>query len=173
MDILSYHGLTGFNNYNGVSGCGKSLSVPPVDPVSIQARINEHVREQQGRPEKKALMFSTDAARIDALEHLYCDVDRVGQQLDMHVRDGQIDTHLDHNSVQPREQLALKSDLRNWAYWCFTRGLGNNLGLVHLQNHSEFQRSFYQMFAAYQQATGAAPLVATNAEEEEVASVTI
>lgn len=161
VDILSYHGLTGFDNYAGVEGCkvgevSRKFSVPPVDPASIQARINQHTRAQQGRPEKKALMFSTDAARIDALEHLYCDVERPGAKLDMHVRDGQIDTHLDHASAEPRQQLALKSDLRNWAYWCFTRGLGANLGRIHLQNHSEFQRSYFQMFTAWQAATAVA-----------------
>jgi hypothetical protein len=160
VDIISYHGLTGFDNHEGVEGCkvgnvSREFSVPPVDPASIQARINRHRRAQQGRPEKKALMFSTDAARIDALEHLYCDVERPGAKLDMHVRDGQIDTHLDHASAEPREQLALKSDLRNWAYWCFSRGLGNDLGRIHLQNHSEFQRSYYQMSTALQEVKSA------------------
>ncbi len=168
VDIISYHGLTGFDDYRGVEGCRRTFAVPPVDPRSIQDRINRHEAAQQPRAEKKSLMFSTDAARIDDLEHFFCDTEHAGQQLGMHVRDGQIDTRLDHASAQQPPQLALKADLRNWAYWCFSRGLGNNLGKYHLQNHSSFQRSFFQMFTAFQQATGVIPL---NKEVEEPTSI--
>lgn len=158
VDLISYHKLTGFDDYPRVAGCeNKRFSVPRVDPASIDERIQFHADAQRARPEKKSLMFSTDAARIDALEHFYCDVEHPGRRLDMHVRDGQIDTHLDHAGSGSMEKLALKSDLRNWAYWCFSRGLGPRLGTLHFQNHSEFQRSFYQMFLAWQEATGVTP----------------
>jgi hypothetical protein len=153
VDVLTYHGMTGYKNHDRVTGCGTAFSVPPVDPTSMINRLNEHKAEQVSRPEKKSLMFSTDAARIDALEHLYCDVEHPGQLLGMHVRDGQIDTKYLHVNSNPAPQKALKSDLRNWAFWFSKRAAGAaNLGLVHFQNHSSFEAAFQKIFTGRQEA---------------------
>ncbi|HVF45357.1 MAG TPA: hypothetical protein VM936_20185 [Pyrinomonadaceae bacterium] len=150
VDVLTYHGMTGFPNHHGVRGNAprcrdRTFSVPPVDATSMINRLNEHKAEQASRPEKKSLMFSTDAARIDVLEHLYCDVDNPGQMLGMHVRDGQIDTQYPHADRDTAPQKALKSDLRNWAFWFSKRAAGVNLGLVHFQNHSGFKAAFQKI----------------------------
>lgn len=162
VDVLTYHGMTGFDNHDHVPGnapnCrGKSFSVPPVDPTSMTNRINEHKNEQAARTKKNALMFSTDAARIEVLEHLYCDTENRGQRLGMHVRDGQIDTHYPHANRDTAPQKALKSDLRNWAFWFFKRAAGAaNLGLVHFQNHSSFEAAFQKILKGRQEAAGPA-----------------
>jgi hypothetical protein len=153
VDVISYHGMTGFNNFAAVPGCNRTFSVPPVDPANMQKRITKHKEAQQARPEKKSLLFCTDAARIDALEHKYCDPAHPAQMLDMHVRDGQIDTHYGHTVAEAPGLRALKSDLRNWAYWFTKRAVGGNLGLVHLQNHSGFESSFHKILKGYQEAT--------------------
>lgn len=156
VDIISYHGMTGFNDHTNEAGCNRLLSPPPVDPTSIQNRIALHNEAQDGRAEKKALMFSTDAARIDVLEHEYCDVKNAGRKLYMHVRDGQINTHYDNERRETPGQQALKSDLRNWTFWYFCRAIGDNLGLVHLQNHSNFESSFHKIRAGREEVTGPA-----------------
>jgi len=169
VDVLTYHGMTGFPNHEDVPGNApdcrdKTFSVPPVDPTSMINRVNEHKAEQATRPEKKSLMFSTDAARIGLLEHLYCDVDNPGQMLGMHVRDGQIDTQYPHSNRDPAPQKALKSDLRNWAFWFSKRAAGANLGLVHFQNHSGFEAAFQKILTGREEA--ARPTTAGEMSEE-------
>lgn len=171
VDMLTYHGMTGFDDHENVRGSApdcrnKSFSAPPVDPASMTNRINKHKSDQAASPpKKKSLMFSTDAARIGVLEHLYCDTEHRGQRLGMHVRDGQIDTHYPH--AQNRDsaaQKALRSDLRNWAFWFFRRAAGAaNLGLVHFQNHSSFEAAFQKILKGRQEA--AAPAVAGETDD--------
>jgi hypothetical protein len=156
VDIISYHGMTGFDNFAGVAACRRFLSVPRVDPTSMQERINLHKEAQEGRAEKKALMFSTDAARIGAFEHKYCGGTRADHMLSMEVRDGQIDTKYDSKSSDPPEQQAVKSDLRNWAFWYFSHALSpfnNHGGLIHFQNHSNFESSFRKILTGYEEVT--------------------
>jgi hypothetical protein len=178
VDILSYHALTGYESYAAVQGCGKSLSVPHTEPFSIPKRVRRH-KNTQLADDKKALMFSTDAAVITypedgkthTLTHDYCDSQNAGAMISMSARDGQIDTGLDatqfdlladltpeaearlENDIVTRRQTALKSDLGDWAYWCFKLALANN-GLVHFQNHSSFRKAFEKIFEAWRQAGG-------------------
>lgn len=157
VDIISFHSLTGYNEYGGVTGCnGRSFKVPPVDRQKIQDRIDKHKGDQAGpRQDKKALMFSTDAAIIRGLTHNYCDVEHPGDLLDMHVRDGQIETDLTRDNVKDSDaERAFKSDLQDWAFWCFERGLGDDLGLIHFQNHSEFEMAFRRIGDAWREVHG-------------------
>ena len=94
---------------------------------------------------------------------------------DMNVRDGQRETTRSASTPAPaanltpeeearleiaaatieQRQKALKSDLRDWAYWCFRHALPNR-GLIHFQNHSSFEWGFRRISEAWQRAGGPA-----------------
>jgi hypothetical protein len=157
VDIISYHGLTGYDTLE-VKGCNQTLNVPPVAPQNIGARLARHQKVHRQGADRKALMYSTDAVLskpIKVLTHVFCDSQNQGGSLEMQVRDGQIVTNLANNSTEPEATLALKSDLQNWAYWCFIRGLGTRRGTIHFQNHSGFHSTYRLINLAYQQATAA------------------
>jgi hypothetical protein len=64
-----------------------------------------------------------------------------GGEYEFQTRDGQIWTNYPNvNSDAPDDQRR-KSDLQNWAYWCFSVAVPN-IGMAHLQNHSFDQMSF-------------------------------
>lgn len=178
VDIISYHSLTGFDTFKLVSGCGSTtLAVPRTDPESIRLRVAKHKADQLNRPQdRKALMFSTDAARIDGLDHVFCDSANPLNKVSMRVRDGQIETgvtasaHLGAASESDaaetaadvettaassaQRQLALRSDLGDWAFWCFKHSLGPNYGLFHFHNQSSFEMSFQRISKAWRDANG-------------------
>jgi hypothetical protein len=170
VDIISYHGLTGYNTLE-VQGCNQTFNVPPVSPQKIRARQVRHQQVHRQGADRKALMYSTDAVLskpIRVLTHLFCDSQHQGASLEMQVRDGQIITKLGNNSTEPEAMLALKSDLQNWAYWCFIRGLGTRLGTIHFQNHSGFHSTYRLIDLAYQQATAdAATTTSQDSVEDE------
>lgn len=137
VDIISYHGLSGYLVREAVCG-GIDPNVPAVDRASIHKRLLAH----SGKHPNKAIMFSTDAARVNALTHEYT-VNGVVESV--RLRDGQVvTTYLDH---YPRPSV--RSDLADWAYWCFQEGAPTP-GYVHFQNHSTFGLPYCAIGAAWQ-----------------------
>ena len=64
----------------------------------------------------------------------------------MDLSDGQITTNLNHQGATDYEQMT-RSDLEDWAYWCFI--LANEGHKVHFQNHSNFEATYRRINAAY------------------------
>jgi hypothetical protein len=145
LDAISYHGLTGYVS-SAQTVCDRAASVPAVDPGSIQARFNKH---RQGH-KTKSLIYCTDAARTGP--HVYPGAN--GVEYELQTRDGQIWTNYPNMNSDPPLQQRIKSDLQNWAYWCFSVAVPN-AGMAHFQNHSMYQMSFRRIGAAINAATTA------------------
>jgi hypothetical protein len=144
VDIISYHGLTGYLvnalvcTYDPHDG---KTSVPAVDQDSIRRRLSAH----GGYHPNKACMFSTDAARVNQLAFKF----NVNGGVDsMHVRDGQIITTYRPGVANPW----VRSDLGDWAYWCLLEAAANP-GYVHFQNHSTHDLPYCHIGASHQRAT--------------------
>ena len=153
LDAISYHGLTGFTSA-AQTVCGKTTSVPAVDPGAIQSRFNKH----RATHITKSLIYCTDAARAGL--HTYPGTN--GDEYELQVRDGQIWTNYPHVNSDTAQQQRIKSDLQNWAYWCFTNAVPN-AGMAHFQNHSMNQMAFRRIGAALNEAI-AMPMTLTAIE---------
>lgn len=146
VDIISYHGLTGYNLNTLICGYDpdhdKTVSVPAVDQDSIRKRLNAH----RGHHPTKACMFSTDGVHVNQLDFNFS---LVGDGNDfMQIRDGQIITTYHPGVARP----AVRSDIGDWAYWCFLEAAASP-GYVHFQNHSTYDMPFCHIGASYQKAT--------------------
>ncbi|HEX8249704.1 MAG TPA: hypothetical protein VF599_16115 [Pyrinomonadaceae bacterium] len=144
LDAISYHGLTGYRAELQQNVCGGQASVPPVDPGSIKARFNKH---RQGH-KTKSLIYCTDAARTGL--HTFPGTN--GGEYELQTRDGQIWTNYPNVNSDPPEQQRIKSDLQNWAYWCFSVAVPN-MGMAHFQNHSLNQVGYRRIGNALNEAT--------------------
>ncbi len=139
VDIISYHGLSAYLVRENVCGVNDS-NVPAVDRASIRRRRLAH----SGKHPAKAIMFSTDAVRVNGLIHKYT-VNGVVENL--HLRDGQVvTTYLEHYP-----EPSVRSDLADWAYWCFQEGAATP-GYVHFQNHSTFALPYCEIGDAWRKA---------------------
>ncbi len=157
VDIISYHGLTGYGpecinltcKCHAV-GCKQrsypQIQFPPVDLKSIsnrfcdfygRGRTNGGTCTSTGKHPNKALMMSTDAVSVARYQHVYGN-ENLG--VNMNVRDGQITTGLDNAGGTAAENKT-RSDLQNWAYWCFEVAEDNS-GVIHFQNHSTFEETY-------------------------------
>lgn len=135
VDLVSYHGLTGFRNVFATLQDGTQVSAPRVDEASIRERAALHFGTHPDKP----LMFSTDAVRIDRFEHTYN-----GGQVAMQVRDGQIIVTLGLNTdPEPRSEL-LHTRVLHWASRCLALAR-ERPGQVHFHNHSTFRQSLAQI----------------------------
>jgi hypothetical protein len=142
LDAISYHGLTGYVA-TSQSVCGRTASVPVVDPGAIQARFDKH---RQGH-KTKSLIYCTDAARTGP--HTFPGAS--GGEFELQTRDGQVFTNYPNVNSEPPAQQRVKSDLQNWAYWCFSVAV-RNAGMAHFQNHSLNQVSFRRIGNAFNEA---------------------
>ncbi len=145
VDIVSYHGLTGYP-VNRLAPCVGFQDFAPVAVSDIIRRI------AQDKPKyaKQALLFSTDAVKNPT--HAYTDTERPADPadpvnkpaagLELDKRDGQIQTTTPVEG-RPVEEQVLYSDLYDWAFWTLREGFkAENRGRVHFQNHSIFRASF-------------------------------
>lgn len=153
LDAISYHGLTGYSGATQTV-CGRAVAVPAVDAGAIQIRFNNH-RAGHGT---KSLIYCTDAARMGL--HTFTGTN--GVEYELQVRDGQIYTNYPNVNTDTWQNQRIKSDLQNWAYWCFTNAVPN-AGMVHFQNHSMNQRAYRRIQDALNQAI-ATPLTLTAVE---------
>lgn len=161
IDAISYHGLSGYPQKTQVYCDGKpQIGVPAVDPGAIQARFNRHRIIHAS----KSLIYCSDAARTGL--HKYTGTN--GVPYEMLVRDGQIFTNYPNQNSDTIQDQRRKSDLQNWAYWCFVNAVPNP-GMVHLQNHSMNQITYRRMRDALNQAI-ATPMTLNAAEPAEIES---
>jgi hypothetical protein len=163
VDAISYHGLTGFPSLNNRTVCCQTKqSIPPVNPESIQARYELHFPTNgQAGHKSKSLIYCTDAVYVKALRHIYKDA--AGIEYELEVRDGQFFTRFPNVSDFSPYDKRLKSDLQNWAFWCFSSG-AKTPGTAHFQNHSLNQITYRRIRDAMVEAT-AAPLLNIEAIE--------
>jgi hypothetical protein len=159
LDAISYHGLTGYTS-SAQTVCGRTASVPAVNPGAIQARFNRHRTTHA----TKSLIYCTDAARTG--QHTFPGVS--GGEYELQTRDGQIFTNYPHKNSDAPAQQRVKSDLQNWAYWCFTNAVPN-AGMSHFQNHSLNQKGFRRVGVALNEAI-AMPMNLTAIEPAEEAA---
>jgi hypothetical protein len=167
VDIISYHGLTGY----GLdciditckclaAGCKQrtysQVKFPPVDLDSIkkrfcdffgQGRTKDITCPSTGKHPNKALMMSTDAVSVDRYQHVY---GRPELNVNMNLRDGQIITGL-VNAGGTASDNRTRSDLENWAYWCFFVSMHSS-GVIHFQNHSTFEETYTVINKAFRDA---------------------
>lgn len=148
VDIISYHGLTGYNNECFDLACKcqhdprcrqrtyPQVPFPPVDEGSIIRRFDAFVAKHPG----KALMLSTDAVAVGRYVHQY------GNN-SMDLREGQITTGLANTGGTAREKK-MRSDLENWAYWCFNVAKSKD-SVIHFQNHSTYEAAYPLIARAY------------------------
>jgi hypothetical protein len=142
IDIITYHGLTAYPTSVLPFKCGASspMLYRPfyrVDRNSIHARRKAF----RSRHPSKALMMSTDAVRLPHYTHPY------GENT-MDQSDGQITTNLNHAGKNEYDQLT-RSDLNDWAFWCFERSFETNNDVIHFQNHSNFEATYQAIEDAY------------------------
>lgn len=150
LDAISYHGLSGYPFSSPLNCNGIKTSVSAVDRQSIDDRFTRHRNANIGHP-SKSLIYCTDAARSGI--HIYSSTTDFEQEVQ--VRDGQIFTfYPNDDTTDTLENRRRKSDLQNWAYWCFKHAVAPNAGMVHLQNHSMNQMSYRRIRDAYLQAGG-------------------
>lgn len=164
IDAISYHGLTGYPSIpNRTVCCLTGQNIPPVNPESIQARYETHFPLDATKPghKSKSLIYCTDAVYVKALRHTYKDAAGVGYELE--VRDGQFFTRYPNVSNFAPYDKRLKSDLQNWAFWCFSSG-AKTPGTAHFQNHSLNQITYRRINDAFNEAA-AAPLLNIEAIE--------
>ncbi len=139
VDIISYHGLSAYLIRETVCGASDP-NVPAVDRANIRKRRQAH----SGKHPSKAVMFSTDAVRVNGLIHRFT---VNGALYFMHLRDGQVVT----NYLEHYPRPSVRSDLADWAYWCFQEGAATP-GYVHFQNHSGFDLAYYAVGDAWRRA---------------------
>lgn len=165
VDAISYHGLTGFK-IKKIGYCDETdiMDLPAVNAGSVMARFNRHRRGHK----TKSLIYCTDAARTGV--HTFPGV--TGGEYEFQTRDGQIWTNYPNvNSDTPDEQRR-KSDLQNWAYWCFSVAVPN-IGMAHFQNHSFDQMAFRRIGNALGEAQSSPMKIeAVEPPEEDAAAVT-
>jgi len=164
VDMISYHGLTGYPSLGNRTVCCLPLqNIPPVNPESIQARYLAHFPLDAAKPghKSKSLIYCTDAVYVKALRHTYTDA--AGVEYELEVRDGQFFTRFPNVSTLSPYDKRLKSDLQNWAFWCFSSG-AKTPGRAHFQNHSLNQISYRRIRDAFVEAT-ASPLLNIEAIE--------
>lgn len=142
LDLVSYHGLTGV-----ASAAAECRPAPQVDLPAIQARIARH----KSAHASKALMLSTDAVRIGPLTLKQPN----GVELAAERRDGHLRTNIGYQeSLAPNLQRS-RFDLDNWAFSTLREGVKPaELGRVHFQNHSTYERSFAAIRDAWRAASG-------------------
>lgn len=145
IDAISYHALTGYGALVKTVCNKANQQVAQVNPGQIQKRFNIH----RAKHPSKSLIYCTDAVRIGSLTHNYQDAAQVNHELE--VRDGQIYTNYPNMNSDSALDQCLKSDLQNWAYWCFSRAV-TVPGAVHFQNHSFNQMSYPRIIDGYNQA---------------------
>ncbi|HEX5870456.1 MAG TPA: hypothetical protein VFY65_08575 [Longimicrobium sp.] len=135
VDLVSYHGLTGFPTVPVTAADGSTVHAPRVDAASIAERARLHFAAHPGKP----ILYSTDAVRIEKFEHRYN-----GGQLRMQVRDGQIIRLPGLNQdPEPRSEL-LHTRVLHWASRCFALAR-ERPGQVHFHNHSTFRQALVQI----------------------------
>ncbi|MEA2206343.1 MAG: hypothetical protein QOE77_3119 [Blastocatellia bacterium] len=143
VDIISYHGLTGYPGVKDLPFKCNSAQLTgefaPVDRDSIRARLETF----RSRHPSKAIMMSTDAVRVASYKHKYGSSDETTIDLS----DGQITTNLLNIGPTTYDQL-VRSDLENWAYWCF-KVAKTHATAIHFQNHSNFELTYKSIRAAY------------------------
>lgn len=134
IDLVSYHGLTGFAAVP-VEVDGTIVQAYRVDTASIEERARLHF----GTHPLKPMMYSTDAVRIGKFEHTYN-----GGRVRMHVRDGQIlvSPGLGQEDIVRSERLHTR--VLHWASRCFAQARLRP-GQVHFHNHSTFRQALVQI----------------------------
>lgn len=151
VDIVSYHGLTGYEAVRRAP-CVGFQDFAPVTLSNITARIGSDLPKYA----KQALLFSTDAVKNPT--HTYTDTERPADPadpdnkpaagLELDKRDGQVQTTTPVEG-RPFEEQLLYSDLYDWAFWTLREGYKpENRGRVHFQNHSIFRASFDSIWMA-------------------------
>ena len=141
IDIISYHGLSGYGAPNLPFRCSPSASTQyrPIYYVDLKS-IRDRIAAFRSRHPSKALMLSTDSVRFAPYNHVY------GHN-DMDLRDGQITTNLNHGGRDYYEQMT-RSDLNDWAFWCF-QAAREKQTTIHFQNHSNFEAPYAYIDQAY------------------------
>lgn len=139
VDIISYHGLSAYRINDTVCGA-PNVGIVAVDRANIHRRLVAHSSRHPG----KAIMFSTDAVREP--KHIHR-VTVEGVQEELHLRDGHVVTNYYDHYPRP----SVRSDLADWAYWCFKEGAPSP-GYVHFQNHSTYELPYCEVGAAWQSA---------------------
>jgi len=139
VDIISYHGLTAYPTLNLSFQCGSAQTNADFYRVDMGS-IRNRVETFRIRHPSKALMMSTDAVRVAKYTHRYG-----ANSTDL--SDGQITTNLNNIGATTYDQL-VRSDLENWADWCFN--VANAMGTaIHFQNHSNFEATYKRIHDAY------------------------
>lgn len=154
VDVVSFHGLTGYPSKTLKNPCDTGSDDPftanesfyRVALEDIRSRCDTFRRKQSG----KALMMSTDAVRVPSYYHTY-GVNR------MDLMEGQITTKL--NRAAPYLEKLTRSDLEDWAYWCFAVAR-QRATVIHFQQHSIFESIYPRIKAGF-----GAPLAAEAAFE--------
>lgn len=136
VDLVSYHGLTGFPARAGVPTCdGALINAPRVDQAAVAERTRLHFAAHPDKP----LMFSTDAVFINKYLHTYN-----GGRLDMHVRDGQIIVSpVSAEDPDPNAELK-RTRVLHWASKCLAVAR-ERPGQAHFHNHSTSRQSLVQI----------------------------
>lgn len=170
VDIISYHGLTGYGlsciditckclATNCKERTYAQVQFPPIDFDSVnnrfcdffgKGRTKDGTCQSTGKHPNKALMMSTDAVSVDRYQHVY---GKPEAGVNMNLRDGQIVTALANTGGTAADNKT-RSDLENWAYWCFYVG-EHNSGVIHFQNHSTFEESYALINKAFRDSLSA------------------
>jgi len=153
VDLISYHGTTGYPPRTYFVCNRNDAQIPDITKARPQMRLAAH----EQRHSTKALMFSTDAARIGSTEHIFPSATTPGLSYGMHVRDGQITTNLANDTTALPQAQWIESDLQNWAYWCLSTGMGARTGKTHFHNHAGYQATYRWLRDAFTEAV-ASPL---------------
>ncbi len=160
VDIISFHGLTGYPNYppqGAVNPCNPQANrvwFPRIDLEAIRARFDSFRRKQTG----KALMLSTDAVRVAPYVHNY------GAH-PMDLMEGQITTNLNRAGTSLDDRVK-RSDLEDWAYWCFLVGRQRG-SVIHFQQHSNSEAIYVRINAGFRAAFAAAAAAVASLEAED------
>ncbi len=143
VDLISYHGLTGYPARR-YAPCGAGAGdYAPVAPQHITNRIAQHTTTYG----QQAVIFSTDAVKRPT--HELDDIDRPTAKLELDKRDGQLQTTTALPAGSSEEDLLEYSDLYDWAYWTLREAYKPaNRGRAHFQNHSIHSASFDRIGAA-------------------------
>jgi hypothetical protein len=155
VDLVSYHGLTGFPAVPEDLGDNTSVNAPQVDQAAITRRAGLHFGAHPDKP----LMFSTDAVFIRRFTHTYN-----GEALAMDVRDGQILVTPEPDPDVTAERLHTR--VVHWASRCLALAR-QRPGQVHFHNHSTFRASLAQI----NQASSTFPLAGVAEPEPATAGV--
>ncbi|HEU4557187.1 MAG TPA: hypothetical protein VFS20_05030 [Longimicrobium sp.] len=144
VDLVSYHGLTGYPNKGGYKACPypcptgtclQDASAPRVDQQAIVDRANQHFGAHPDKP----MMYSTDAVRVEPFEHFWNN-----HAVFMKVRDGQILVQPEAQPQDPMRSELLRTRVLHWASKCLQQAR-QRPGRVHFHNHSTFRESLVQI----------------------------